>query len=532
MPVGDEHFHYFIDEKQNTYTLESTGYLKSVSEELLKTKQQTAIRKAMARAPRRAQQLNPLSGKKKTLVILVNFKDTKFSDELNNGNPKATFNAICNEHGYTNEWGAIGSVHDYFYDQSYGKFDLTFDVVGPVTVSRNYAYYGQQDSNGNNDANAPEMVREAINLVKDSVNFADYDWDGSKEAGQIICIYAGEGEATNTTGNTNLIWPHQYNLQYTDGGTMKINGITLNNYLVLNELVKNTYTYGSGISKRTVTEQYLDGMGTLCHEFSHSIGLMDHYDTGNASGSDGTNYGTGSWDLMDYGCYGGPNGNGWVPTSMTAYERMYLGWLTPTELYSNKDSITNMPYLQDSPDAYIIYNKAHSDEYFMLENKGNARWDSYLPQDGLLVTHIDYNNYAWAYNTVNSGDVQRMTIVPADGNTTRTWPLKDEYAEQGMTFPYYNKDYIDSEDFVLNNRARDRSYNLFCTVRGIKINDDGTINFGYVPDPRYATATGITSIKSNGSTATTLPVYNLAGQRVNDSYKGIIISGGKKYIAK
>ena len=265
-------------------------------------------------------------------------------------------------------------------------------------------------------------------------------------------------------------------------------------------------------------------MGTLCHEFSHSLGLMDHYDTN----ENGGNYGMGSWDLMDYGSYGGPDSDGWVPTSMTAYERMFLGWLTPTELYNHRDSVENMPYIQDSPTAYIIYNKNHTDEYFMLENKGHERWDSYLPDEGLLVTHVDYNESDWEYNTINSGSTQKMTVVPADNDYTRT---SSADSELGMTFPFGSTNYVNSTNFALHNRAEDGTYNLYCTVQGIKINDDGTINFGYVPDPSYEVATGISKINA-GKANKDSEAYNLSGQRIGSGYHGIVIKDGKKFYQK
>lgn len=526
--VGDEHFHYYIDENKNAYTLDSAGYLRDLPESKIEKRQHAAVMRAKAMAPRRQQQFNPLSGKRKTLVILVNFKDKTFDNTLNNGNPKATFNAICNQEDYTNEWGAIGSVHKYFLDQSYNKFDINFDVVGPVTVSRNYSYYGANGSNGDIDLKAGDMVREAVKLVKDSVNFKDYDWDGDGYAEQIVCIYAGEGEATG--GSANTIWPHQYYLSETSDGTVKLQGINIDNYLVLNEIVKTEIkSYTGGGIPRTYYETRLGGMGTLCHEFSHSLGLMDHYDTR----ENGGNYGMGSWDLMDYGSYGGPDDNGWVPTAMTAYERMFLGWLTPTELYDHRDSVKNMPYLQDSSSAYIIYNKNHTDEYFMLENKGHERWDSYLPDEGLLVTHVDYNKSAWTYNTVNAGKPQLMTVVPADNDYSRSRST-DSDGQLGMTFPYDSQNYLDSNYFVLNNRAEDGTYYLYCKVQGITVNDDGTINFGFVPDPRYEVATGLNRVSVSGAAAggKVSQTYNLSGQRVDSSYHGIVIKDGKKYYQK
>ena len=41
--------------------------------------------------------------------------------------------------------------------------------------------------------------------------------------------------------------------------------------------------------------------------------------------------------------------------------------------------------------------------------------------------------------------------------------------------------------------------------------------------------TGINKVETDTEDANA-PVYNLSGQRVNDSYKGIVIKNGKKYI--
>ena len=147
-------------------------------------------------------------GNKKGLVILVNFANKKMSMQ----NAKEVFNAMFNEVGY-NKNGAVGSVHDYFYDQSYGQFNLTFDVVGPVTVSNNYGYYGSNGTSLNGgDIKADEMIVEACKLADNEVNFASYDWDGDGEVDQVYVIYAGYGEASG--GPKNTIWPHESHLGY------------------------------------------------------------------------------------------------------------------------------------------------------------------------------------------------------------------------------------------------------------------------------------------------------------------------------
>lgn len=152
---------------------------------------------------------NVVTGKKKGLVILVQFSNQRFanpSDVLTLGSGetdvKTLYSDMLNKDSYTDtKSGAIGSVHDYFHDQSDGLFDLSFDVVGPVTLDHPYSYYGAPSGN-EADSNAPQMVIDACNAVKDQVNFADYDWDNDGEVEQVYIIYAGEGQATGGSDDT------------------------------------------------------------------------------------------------------------------------------------------------------------------------------------------------------------------------------------------------------------------------------------------------------------------------------------------
>ena len=338
----------------------------------------------------------------KGLIILVNFADRSFISS------NAEISAMMNEVGY-NKNGHIGSLHDYFYDQSGGKLNITFDVVGPVTVSKNMSYYGA-DQGTTHDSHVGEMVAEACNLVDAYVNFGDYDWYDDGEVDQIYIIYAGYSQASGAPSYT--IWPKEWYLSYSDyGKTLTLDGVTIETFACSSEL---DGTSGSNI----------DGIGTACHEFSHCMGLPDLYDTSN----NGT-FGMGSWSVMDMGCY---NGNGKIPCNYTAFERNYAGWLTSAQLQILKEpvSITDMPSLSDDDAiAYRIYNDGSVySEYFILENRQQKGWDSGCPGHGLLITHIDYDADAWAYNTVNNdASHRRFTIKPADNNLSSASLAGDTY---------------------------------------------------------------------------------------------------------
>jgi M6 family metalloprotease-like protein len=94
---------------------------------------------------------------------------------------------------------------------------------------------------------------------------------------------------------------------------------------------------------------------------------------------------------MDYGNY---NGNGYCPAGYSAHERWLMGWLTPTELTS-ATTVTDMPALNDKPQAYLIRNDGFENEYYLVENRQQKGWDTNIPGKGILIFHIDYDPTLW-----------------------------------------------------------------------------------------------------------------------------------------
>lgn len=341
-----------------------------------------------------------VTGKRKGLVILVNFKDKQMQSKHSLEEWKNYFN----KEGYKN-YGNNGSVHDYFYKQSYGKFDLEFDVVGPVTVSKNMASYGTNDVYGN-DVDPAGMIKEACELAyaQEKLDMTQYDWDGDGAADQVYVIYAGYGEASGAPDNT--IWPHEWDLE-SAGYSLRLGGVRINTYACSSELNGSSGTYISGI-------------GTACHEFSHCMGIPDMYDTQN-----GGCFGMDAWDLMDYGSYGG---DGYAPVGYNTYEKWVSGWLEPTIL-SEPCYVKDMKPLDEAEESYVVFNEKNKNEYYIFENRQLQGTDKALPNHGMLVIHMDYNQKVWESNVVNNTyNHQRFTVVPADNKLTSatvtgdTWP--------------------------------------------------------------------------------------------------------------
>lgn len=340
-----------------------------------------------------------VTGKRKGLVILVNFKDKKMQSK----HTQAEWNDYFNKVGY-NKYGNNGSVHDYFYAQSYGKLDLEFDVIGPVTVSKNMASYGANDAQGN-DIDPAGMIKEACELAyaKEKMDMSQYDWDGDGAVDQVYVIYAGYGEAAG--GDANTIWPHEWDIQG-GGYSLVLGGQRIRTYACSSEL-----NGGSGT--------YISGIGTACHEFSHCMGIPDFYDT-----AGGGCFGMDAWDLMDYGSYGG---DGYEPTGYNTYEKWVSGWIEPTILTA-PCYIKNMKPLSDAPEACVVFNEANKNEYYIFENRQLKGTDVALPNHGMLVIHVDYDQKVWFDNEVNNtSNHQRFTVVPADNKLTSETVTGDTY---------------------------------------------------------------------------------------------------------
>lgn len=521
--VGDEHGHFWRGDDGKAYTRKGETF-RLVDEkpiiEKARVRRATVNAQCVKRLPRTRALGDPQDffGKKKCLIIMVNFADTAFLK----GHDNALFQRIANEENFS-EGNFMGSIADYFRAQSRGQFELDFDVVGPVTVSKEYSYYGANDTLGI-DVHAGEMVIEAVNLVKDLVaDWHQYDWDGDGCVDQVSLIYAGKGEADG--GAEDTIWPHEYELvaANSDGdgtGPVEVDA----------SLYVNSYACGSELSGTGD----LNGIGTMCHEFSHCLGYPDFYDIDYSGG-----LGMDCWDLMDYGSY---NCDGYCPAGYTAYERWFAGWLKPIVLEANDTTITNMKSLQDGGESYIIYNKGNRNEYFLLENRQRVNWDSYLPGKGLLIIHVDYDAEAWHADGPNDDpEHQRMTWVPADGAyqgevydsvfylssskmKSDPFPL-DSVTAFNKNYKFYDESFPNVAN--LYNQNVDSTYVIDWSIEDIAQDADGNISFKFVA--AYQGSTGMKSVVAREDDD---KWYDLQGRQLNGrpSRKGIYINNGKKKV--
>lgn len=461
-------------------------------------------------------------GVKKGLVVLVDFKNKKFAD----GHDLEYYKNVINGKDFSDEEeGYVGSVRDYFLAQSNGQFELDFDVVGPVTMSKNYGYYGN-DGAYQKDEKVYEMIKEACDGIKDKVNLKNYDWDGDGEADQVFFLYAGLGQASG--GSNSTIWPHESELRYWPCGVLSYPTGKINTYACANELQPETQ--GSSI--------YISaGIGTICHEFSHCLGFADMYDTTGGGG-----YGMSVFDVMDQGSY---NGNGFVPCNYTAFERIYAGWVEPIELI-DPATVKDMKSVSDYGRPFIMYNYKNTNEYFLLENRQNTGWDKGLyGSNGLLIVHVNYVPSRWANNSVNSSaeKMQCCTVVNADGSRENT-----QYSLQGDLYPYESKGVTINDEFTDDSEPAAKLYNKNTdgsNVLGIPITQikrsKGSVSFlvcggddkNVIDNTFKGVVDGINGVTVVKKTVDNR-IYSIDGRYLGTDAsalgKGIYVVGGKKIV--
>ncbi len=394
---GDEHFHYLTDSQGRWLRQEPDGQYVEIpalsDEEITLQRNKSPKLKCQQQRLQQAYDDLPRNIAEHGIIILVNFQDLEFKK----ANTLASMQEMHSGENYTYN-GATGSCRQYFYDQSMGKYNPQFDVVGPVTLPQTMRYYGTNLSNGD-DQNAAQMIYDACQLADSvcGVDFSQYDNDGDKYVDFVYVLYAGYSEAEGAPSYT--MWPHAWAIE-SGGYRLTLDGVKINNYACGSEL------QGTSGSRRA-------GIGTFCHEFSHILGLPDFYPTVNASHKT-----LGTWDIMDYGPY---NNDTRTPPSYSAYERFFMGWMKPE--YISKPANLTLNDIQTSNHAYIVTTSQTPNmnglnptpsEFYLLENRQQTSWDTYLPGHGMMITKVSFNHDKWMYNTVNNNSASMgMDIIEA-----------------------------------------------------------------------------------------------------------------------
>ena len=445
-------------------------------------------------------------GTRHQLVVLASFKDRSFK-----GNESETleqWDKIFNAQDFS-EAPFYGSVRDYFYDQSYGQFDVVFDLQY-VQLADSCKKYR---STFEDDENSQYLVDDALDeLLLRDIDWSLYDWNGDGYVNQLLIVYAGQGSSYGGFGgDNNSIWPHQWWLSehmdqtkpgtgyYRDARSFSQGGktYTVDAYCAVQEI-----GYRNGY----------DSFGTICHEYSHCFGFPDFYY--------GSRKYVGAWDLMDNGNY---NGNGFCPCSYSAHERWLMGWLKPIEL-TEPVTITDMPSLSEEGRAYLIRNDDYPDEYYIVENRQPSRFDEKLPGAGVVIFHVDYDESLWTgySESPNNPKAQHYTIFPANNQSASY--------QSAWAYPYQDNNSLTDTSQPAAQLWHARSDSIFLMSKpltNITVDSVGLASFDFMKNPSaIQTINRVPSVETQW--------FDLQGRQLpgRSQRKGLYIVNGCKVVVR
>jgi M6 family metalloprotease-like protein len=396
------------------------------------TKSRTISKRSALLKSASAEKTFPSVGARKLLVILVNFSDVASTY------PRENFDNLLNQSNYK----GTGSFKDYHLENSNGQLTISSTVTQWVTLPNTRAYYAPESK-------WTEFAKHAMDAANAAgVNFADFDNDGDNTVDAVAIFHVGKGQ--ESSGDPNDIWSHSYTLSSAYSQANRLyDGVYVDGYTVQPEFNNNTTD--------------MVNVGVLCHEFGHSLGLPDYYDTDYEV--NGSQDGTGKWDIMGNGAY---NNQSSTPAHHNALSKTELGWATMQTL--SAQGVMQLAPIQSSLLAYRI-NTTTDNEYFLLENRIKTGFDSAIPGEGLIIYHVDGNRIAAtrASNTINTGSHQGMYIKVASGLIN----------SESCPFPgSANK--TDFTDFSTPSSLSWAGQSTSKSVTNISVGTDKTISFNFL----------------------------------------------------
>ncbi|SNB45595.1 M6 family metalloprotease domain-containing protein [Geobacter sp. DSM 9736] len=336
-------------------------------------------------------------------VILINFNDT-----IPTYSP-ADFTSLLFG---TSTW----SMKDYYEETSGGALSVSagpVGITGWTTAANPHDYYGRPSGWGPPDALPGDLVFEAVQQSDTAIDYSSYDQNGDCYVDVVAIVH--QGPAQEATGNPNDIWSHSWSLSVTRSYGLGRNGPYATNDRCAADPARFVI-----VDKYIMMPEMFDGtittIGVFVHEYGHSLGLMDLYD------SDSSSEGVGNWSVMGSGSWGGVERLGDRPSHLDPWSKMVLGWASPVRLPEGQ---TDKVFTAVETGGEVVQfgrtpAQGGSGEYFLLENRQKIGFDEALPGSGLLLWHIDEtranNRSEWYPGCSSCTSHYRVALVQADNS--------------------------------------------------------------------------------------------------------------------
>lgn len=365
----------------------------------------------------------PKTGTVRVLVIPVEFApDTDLATSGTGVMPYKSWGPAA-QTGYLAD--RLTKLSTYIAKISQNKVTLLTIPVGKVTLDKQMANYS------NLATGSTAMMTEVIAKADSRINFAQADI--------IMLVHAGAGrEMSVDYDNSKDI--HSHSMQLPDANAIATaDGVKVGGYLVMPEtechddylrlananLDLLAYENGTATYPGMFVPHYYDVLGVWAHEMCHAFGMADVYDVNYDQGLSLHN-----WSLMASGSYlpEPPEGAapwtvrydptkplyGSVPSHPDPWNKQLLGWATIVNVTEPRLSEV-IRHQEDT--GSVIYRMwtnglTGSNEYFLVENRQQTGYDRYVPENGLMIYHID--EWAGSY---------ALNELQIDGTHPRIYPL-------------------------------------------------------------------------------------------------------------
>jgi len=304
------------------------------------------------------------------------------------------------------------SLAHYYDEVSYSQVEVNTHHFPICDMSTNLSYQDQYPRSyyqpynaqtnpdgyidGNSAIREQTMLKNAIDFIYDEVPLElDVDGDNDGYVDNVTFLVSGSPD-----GWSDLLWPHRWSLYLY---TVYINGSVVDSY-----------------NLNLATGGYFT-VGTLCHEFFHSMGAPDLYHYNDT----GAPISAGGWDVMD--------GSADTPQYMGAWMKHKYGNWIDCPVISQLGIYPLLPLQYQESSCFRINSPNSNNEFFILEyRKKEGLYEVNTPgsADGMLVYRINGN-----LNGNADGPPDEVYVYRPGGTTTDNGNLTQASfsAETGRT---------------------------------------------------------------------------------------------------
>jgi immune inhibitor A len=349
----------------------------------------------------------PLRGELHMVVIMAMFSDSpeptlstgSVQEKLFGNNPR-------------------GNLTEYYQELSGGLLTIRGTVLPWVRTGITRAETVGASYGLGADANTARYLREAVQGVDATTNFAQYDNDGpdgvpnsADDDGYVDLAVFEFAERAASCEAGQGIWPHRAALSGWLGTAYATNDLRPNGQPVKVD----QYHIQSAVN----CDGSQQSISTLAHETGHAFLLPDFYDASGGLLPAQRRWVLGCWALMaggGWGCGDGARfGETVSPPHMSPFEKTALGWIDEVVAQPGWRRTYTLDPVQTGGQALVVPLQRNY-EYLMLEYRPNTGFDAVLPVGGVLVYHVDWGG-TLRLRCATCPPRYLVSLVEADGDS-------------------------------------------------------------------------------------------------------------------